>query len=155
MPAYGLWPARFLCPWDSPGKNIGVGFHALLQGIFLTQGSNPCLLQLLHFRQILHCWATKEWGNPSWFSTLTQNFIPKWSELLLVTLPVLGCYNLFLNLFSNWRKIVLQCCVGFFHTTTQISYNLSSDFYWHVSTTLPGTPNSLDSTYMLSDPDLK
>ena len=24
---------------DSPGKNIGVGCHALLQGIFLTQGS--------------------------------------------------------------------------------------------------------------------
>ena len=39
-----LQPARFLCPWDSPGKNTGVGFHALLQGIFLTQGSNLCLL---------------------------------------------------------------------------------------------------------------
>ena len=25
-----------LCPWDSPGKNIGVGSHSLLQGIFLT-----------------------------------------------------------------------------------------------------------------------
>ena len=20
----GLWPARLLCPWDSPGKNTGV-----------------------------------------------------------------------------------------------------------------------------------
>ena len=29
---------------DSPGKNTGVGCHALLQGIFPTQGSNPCLL---------------------------------------------------------------------------------------------------------------
>ena len=28
---------------DSPGKNTGVGCHALLQGIFPTQGSNPCL----------------------------------------------------------------------------------------------------------------
>ena len=27
------------CPWDSPGKNTGVGCHALLQGIFLTQAS--------------------------------------------------------------------------------------------------------------------
>ena len=26
---------------DSPGKNTGVGCHALLQRIFLTQGSNP------------------------------------------------------------------------------------------------------------------
>ena len=27
----------------SPGKNIGVGCHLLLQEIFLTQGSNSCL----------------------------------------------------------------------------------------------------------------
>ena len=25
-----LWPTRLLCPWDSPGKNTGVGCHALL-----------------------------------------------------------------------------------------------------------------------------
>ena len=25
-------PAGFLCPWDSPGKNTGVGYRALLQG---------------------------------------------------------------------------------------------------------------------------
>ena len=35
--------ACLYCPWDSPGKNTGVGFHFLLQGIFLTQESNPCL----------------------------------------------------------------------------------------------------------------
>ena len=37
---------------DSPGKNSGVGCHALLQGIFPTQGSNP---GLPHCRQILYC----------------------------------------------------------------------------------------------------
>ena len=31
-------------PWDSPGRNTGVDIHFLLQGIFLTQGLNPCLL---------------------------------------------------------------------------------------------------------------
>ena len=36
--------ARILCPWDFPGKNTGVGCHFLLQGIFLTQRSNSCLL---------------------------------------------------------------------------------------------------------------
>ena len=41
LPSYGLQPTRHLCPWDSPGKNVGVGCHALLQGIFLIQGSNP------------------------------------------------------------------------------------------------------------------
>ena len=45
---------RLLCPWNSPGKNIGVGCHALLQGIFLTQESNPSVLRLLHFRLILY-----------------------------------------------------------------------------------------------------
>ena len=35
-----------LCPWDSPGKNIGVGCHALFQEIFLTQGLILLLLSL-------------------------------------------------------------------------------------------------------------
>ena len=29
---------------------LGVGCHALLQSIFLTQGSNPCLLHLMHWQ---------------------------------------------------------------------------------------------------------
>ena len=41
---------RLLCPWDSPGKNYWSG--DFLQGIFLTQGSNP---RLLHWRRILYC----------------------------------------------------------------------------------------------------
>ena len=40
----GLQPTRLLCLWDSPGKNTGVGCHALLQGIFPTQGLNSGLL---------------------------------------------------------------------------------------------------------------
>ena len=32
---------RLLCPWDYPGKNTEVICHFLLQGIFLTQESNP------------------------------------------------------------------------------------------------------------------
>ena len=50
----------FVTPWtvalqaplsmNFPGKNTGVGCHFLLQGIFLTQGLNPCLLCLLHWQ---------------------------------------------------------------------------------------------------------
>ena len=47
---HGLQPARILCPWDSPGKNTGVGCQFHLQGIFPTQGSNP---GFLHCRLIL------------------------------------------------------------------------------------------------------
>ena len=38
---------RLLSPWGFPGKNTGVGYHFLLQRMFLTQGSNPSLLCLL------------------------------------------------------------------------------------------------------------
>ena len=46
---------RLLYPWDSPGKNTGVGCHVLLQGIFPTQGLKLCLLCLLH-GQAAECW---------------------------------------------------------------------------------------------------
>ena len=36
---HGQEPSRLLCPWDFPGKNTGVGYHLLLQGIFPIQGS--------------------------------------------------------------------------------------------------------------------
>ena len=46
----GLLPAKLCCQWNSPGKSTGVGNQSLLQGVFLTQGSNP---GFLHRRQIL------------------------------------------------------------------------------------------------------
>ena len=46
----GLQPTRLLCPWDSPGKNTEMGCHALLQGIFPTQGLSPHILRLLHWQ---------------------------------------------------------------------------------------------------------
>ena len=41
---------RLLCAWDSPGESTQVGCHAILQGIFLTQGSNLHLLCFLHWQ---------------------------------------------------------------------------------------------------------
>ena len=55
--SHGLQPARLLCPWDSPGKNTGVGCCFFLQEIFLTQALNP---GLLHCRQILYQLSYKE-----------------------------------------------------------------------------------------------
>ena len=42
---------RCFCPWNSSGKNTGVGSHSLLQRIYPTQGSKP---GLLCWRQILY-----------------------------------------------------------------------------------------------------
>ena len=59
--AHGLLPARLLYPWDSPGKNTGIGCHSLLQGIFLIPGSNSVLP---YYRQILYCLGHQ--GSPTY-----------------------------------------------------------------------------------------
>ena len=58
-------------PWNSPGRNSGVGSLPLLQGIFQTQGSNP---RLPHCRQILYQLNHK--GSPrilEWVAYLFSN----------------------------------------------------------------------------------
>ena len=47
-----LQTTRLPYPWGFPGKNTGVGYHFLLQGIVPTQGSNPHLLCLLHWQEV-------------------------------------------------------------------------------------------------------
>ena len=51
LPPRGLQPARLLCPWNSSNKNIGLGCHFLLQGMFPIQELNP---GLQHCKQILY-----------------------------------------------------------------------------------------------------
>ena len=59
---HGLELSRLLCSWNSSGKKTGVGCHFLLQGIFLTQGSNP---HLLHWQAnslpLNHKGSPQEW----------------------------------------------------------------------------------------------
>ena len=49
---FPVTPWTAACSWDSPGKNTGVDYHALLQGIFLIQGTNLHLMHLLTCRWI-------------------------------------------------------------------------------------------------------
>ena len=67
---------QFLCPWDSPGENTGVGCHAILQRIFPTQGSSQCLLGLLP------CQAgslpLEPPGKPSTCHTQQRNWLRLW-----------------------------------------------------------------------------
>ena len=62
---HGLYPAWLISPRTPPGKNTGVGSHALLQEIFSTQGSS---LGLLHCRRILYHLSHQG-------STLTSHYI--------------------------------------------------------------------------------
>ena len=75
-----LWPhgvltTRFLCPWESPGKNTGVGCHFLLQWVFLTQELNLCLLNC---RLILYCLSHR--GSPDKFMYRQWFVISIWTE---------------------------------------------------------------------------
>ena len=89
---YGLQPARLLCPWDSPGKNTGVGCHFLLQGIFPTQGSN---LGLLLCRQILYLLSHQ--GNP-FITSYSINISACWGYQKLH--KYVTCYGLLHLLFG-------------------------------------------------------
>ena len=88
----GLWPARLPCPWDFSGKNTGVGCHFLLQGVFLTQGSNSWLLCLMQVLYLL-----SHWGSPIFMCNLalTSNQSP--SCLLL---------NRFLLFFYPYQSLI-------------------------------------------------
>ena len=68
----------FLCPWDCLGKNTGVGFYFLLQGIFPTQGSNPQFLCLLHWP--VDSLPLSHQGNPH----ITLDLKPKGSESIML-----------------------------------------------------------------------
>ena len=80
-----------LCQWDSLGKNTGGGYHALLHGIFLTQGSN---MRLLRDRQLLYCWLTCTWTLPelvlgSW--KLWEQVFKKIKSWRILGQILLGC----------------------------------------------------------------
>ena len=71
-------------------KNTGVGSNSLLQGIFLTQGSNPCLL---HCKSIFHCLSHQGsldncWARSNEYYTVSHSpFLPRLSrsfELILM-----------------------------------------------------------------------
>ena len=65
---HGLWPTRRLCPRESPGKNTGVGCHALFHGIFPTQGSN-CVSWVSCFSK-----CTTPWFQPAKALTSSVQF---------------------------------------------------------------------------------
>ena len=74
---HGLGVTRLLCPWDSPGKNTGVGCHSLLQEIFPTQGSYLFSCVAGRFFTV---WDTKEASGLAYFSlhiinTLAMHFL--------------------------------------------------------------------------------
>ena len=69
--SHGLESTRLLCPWHFTGNNTGADCYFLLQGIFPTQGSNLCLLPILHWQAdsspLCHL------GSPQWLLLMLKN----------------------------------------------------------------------------------
>ena len=77
---HGLLPAMLLCLWYFPGKNTGVGYHFLLEGIFSTQGSDPSLLHLLQWQ--VDSLPLRHLGNPlKWIKNISPPPPPPTSGL--------------------------------------------------------------------------
>ena len=69
-----------LCPWDFSGKNIGVGCHLFLKGIFPTQGLNQ---YLLNYRQI----CANSIGQ---YISIKQNVMNLWTHSNLIVIFHIG-----------------------------------------------------------------
>ena len=79
-------PVDYSSPGSSvhvPGKNTGVGCIVLLQGIFSTQGSNLCLLRLLHCQM-----DSLPLVPPMWFANIFFHFTG--CPFILLRLPLLS-----------------------------------------------------------------
>ena len=117
----GLRSARLLCPWDCLSKNTGVGCHSLLQGIFMTQGSNLCLL---YYREILDHWVTQEAQDKNncfefniylmvesvWFNSVTQLCLTLCDPMdcSMPGLPVLHQLPGFIQTHVHWVSDAIQ-----------------------------------------------
>ena len=108
---YGVRSTKLLCPWDSPGKNTGVGCCALFQGIFLNQGSNLCHLGLTCTgRRVLYHQCHLGSSRLSLWDGKKKNCSNKWVRLRknesstasYKAIPTFGCslYGSFCELFS-------------------------------------------------------
>ena len=96
-------PPMLFCPWDSPGKNIGVGCHVLLQGIFLTQGSNPHLMSPALAGGFFTCsatWEAQERGN-----VLVAQSCPTLCNPMDCSLPVFSVQGIHQERTLKWTAI--------------------------------------------------
>ena len=102
-------------------------------GIFLTQELNLCLPHLLHCRQILYCWATRETPERQWFQPtgvlcrcneminqdclaqhLAKLVLNKWQLILLLLYQIVAscllCTNTVLGIERYKKEIIYNLC---------------------------------------------
>ena len=117
--AQGLKSTCPLFPWNFPGKNPGVGYHALFQGIILTQGWNLHLWSLLHWQAGSS--PAEPPGKPHilcsylyFVTSLFTNIIGMWKCIFLKIYLNMGqFYNIILMYMLKYTKVLnyVQCLV--------------------------------------------
>ena len=89
---------------DSLGKNTGVGSHALLQGIFPTQRSNPSLLCLLHWQ--VYSLPLSHLGSPmipnQALKISAHSTLVRWPPFFVSAFKKLSCNYSFLYAVMCW-----------------------------------------------------
>ena len=108
------WTVAYQAPpsWDFPCKSAGVDCHFFLQGIFLTQESNP---GFPHWRQILYCLSHQE----------DLDYLKKVSDL--VTFFCCYCFICF----SHWSCVQLFCSsMDCSPTQAPLSMGFPRQEYW-------------------------
>ena len=85
---------------DSPDKNTGAGCHALLHGIFPTQGLNP---GVPHCRWILYCLSHQR----SPYSCSVQ-FIQSFSHVQFFATPWIVARQASLSVTNSWSLLKLM-----------------------------------------------
>ena len=90
-------------PWNSPGKNTGVGRHSLLQGIFPIRGLNP---GLLHCRQILYCLSHQ--GSPIATEMLFTQSCPALCDPVDCSPPDSSTHGIFQARVLEWVAIAFS-----------------------------------------------
>ena len=115
---HGLYPTRLLCPWNSPGKNTGVGCHILLQQLMKD---NKCRLEYSGFSASVEekcgCFPYLNWSVDSMY--LETGTMPMW----LPNLWSKSCYKKTDHLKSfemtlpNWIIIIMMPAACLFSTS--------------------------------------
>ena len=102
----------FLCPWDFPGKNTGVGCHFLFQGIFPTQGLHLGLLHLLHWQ--VDSFPLSHLGNSFRNCNLMDFTLCPWNSP--GSNSGVGCHSLFQGIFLTQGLNLVSLIAGRFFT---------------------------------------
>ena len=118
-------PMDCICPWDSPGKNIGVDCNALLQGIFPIHELNLHLICLLHWQAGSFALAPR--GKPIGSQRYSNNWCPFIFNIPEVCTSKSTC-TFTLYFFLTWQRSNVTCVIKSVLISHLLSFLLFNEY---------------------------